>query len=112
VEDGGTYVIDYRVSYTQGIDYHVLAENVLPTSYTAIGLTADNVYKFKIEARNSFGFSAFSNIIEIRAARLPDAPINLQNDATITTHQSIGLNWQFGASDGGSPVLDYRVSFD
>ena len=42
---------------------------------------------------------------------VPDKPINLRNDATVTSGSSIGLLWDEGAANGGSPVLDYKISF-
>lgn len=60
--NGGSAVIDYRVSYDQGYDvFVVLQENVLGTSYAVTGLTPDTYYKFKVEARNSFGYSGYSS---------------------------------------------------
>jgi hypothetical protein len=64
-----------------------------------------------VTARNSVGDSLESDPISIRAARRPDAPINLANVAVITTAYQIGLTWADGIYDGGSPVLDYRVNY-
>lgn len=70
--DGGSAVIDYRISYDQGTaTWTVLTTGVTGTSYTAVGLTADTVYGFKIESRNSLGYSAESSQIQIRAASDP-----------------------------------------
>jgi len=41
-----------------------------------------------------------------------DAPINLQNDFTITSDSIIGFSWSDGLSDGGSPLIDYRILSD
>ena len=41
----------------------------------------------------------------------PDAPLNLANDAAVTTAAQIGLMWNPGAADGGTPVIDYKISF-
>ena len=73
---GGTPVIDYRVSWDQGTStYTVLASGITTLSYsTTATLTANTVYKFKVESRNSYGYSAFSNEVSIRAASLPSAP--------------------------------------
>jgi len=43
--------------------------------------------------------------------RVPDAPINLSNVATLTDFDTIGLTWQEGPENGGSAVIDYRVKF-
>jgi hypothetical protein len=42
---------------------------------------------------------------------VPDAPISLSNVPTVTTAYQIGLDWDEGAYNGGSAVLDYRVSY-
>jgi len=43
---------------------------------------------------------------------VPDAPVSLLNDPTITTDKVIKFTWADGASDGGTPVIDYTVSYD
>ena len=66
---GGTPVIDYQLTYS--IDagaYSVLASGLLLTSFTANGLTAGSTYNFKVQARNSFGLSIYSNVVSILAA--------------------------------------------
>ena len=86
--------------------------NIVSTNYTTKAtLTPNEYYKFKVESRNSFGYSiAMSNEVTILAARVPDAPINLLNKAEITAAGVIGISWSDGAYDGGSPVIDYKIS--
>jgi hypothetical protein len=43
---------------------------------------------------------------------VPDAPVSLLNNPTITSDTTIRFTWSAGASDGGSPVLDYNVWYD
>jgi hypothetical protein len=43
---------------------------------------------------------------------VPDAPVGLTNNFAVTNKAVIQFSWSNGVSDGGSPVLDYRVSFD
>ncbi len=50
--------------------------------------------------------------MSIIAAAVPDAPINLANVSAITSGIQIGLQWSAGASSGGSPVIDYSISYD
>jgi len=72
---GGAEIIDYRVSIAQsGGIYSVLASNVVNPSYTAIELTAEVTYQFKIESRNSYGYSTYSSSISLLCAYVPDPP--------------------------------------
>jgi hypothetical protein len=41
---------------------------------------------------------------------VPDPPISFENDPTVTSATSIGLTWQEASENGGTPILDYRVS--
>lgn len=63
-------------------------------------------------AENEKGDSDFSNsgqgaMIYI----LPDSPINLVNIPAMTNAHSIALQWEDGESNGGSPIIDYRVEY-
>ena len=66
---GGTNVLDFQVSYAHGTDaYLILESGISVTSYTATGLTTGVIYHFKVQARNSYGFSDYSNEVSILAA--------------------------------------------
>lgn len=43
---------------------------------------------------------------------VPDAPVSIQNNPAVTTVNKVGIIWSAGFSDGGLPVLDYRISWD
>ena len=47
----------------------------------------------------------------MRAAAPPDAPINLANNVAVTAAGVVGLTWNNGASTGGSPIIDYSISY-
>jgi len=82
------------------------------TSYvTSVSLTPGTSYSFKVTARNSVGSSEKSTALSVLAATIPDAPINLANDPTVTNAYQVGLTWNVGKYDGGSPVIDFQVSF-
>jgi len=107
-ETGGSPVIDYRVWYDQGVgsmtvlEFHV-AEKVYET---LIPLTPGVVYTFKVQARNDFGFSDFSEDVQIKAAQRPDvagAP------ATSVQGDDVLIDWN-EPDDKGSDILDYRIS--
>jgi len=57
------------------------------------------------------GNSDFSTAVAILAAKIPDAPISLQDNVEMTNGYQIGLTWSTGLYDGGSSVIDYQVSF-
>lgn len=48
-------------------------------------LVPGTTYAFKVQARNTVGFSLDSETISILAAKVPDIPINLQNNPAVTT---------------------------
>lgn len=85
-------------------------------------MTNDVYYTFKISARNDVGYSLLSETITILCAKKPDPPeqlvdvpsvynVNGQITSGITTAYQIGLEWIDGPFNGGSPVLDYRLSY-
>jgi hypothetical protein len=113
VSDGGATVIDYRIYYDQGTDTQVLlASGLTVLDYTtSVTLTPGTLYSFAITATNSVGESMQSEVLQIYTASTPDAPINLANAPAVTTGYQVGLTWQDGAYDGGSPIIDYQVSY-
>jgi|LauGreDrversion4_2_1035121.scaffolds.fasta_scaffold00510_13 hypothetical protein len=58
------------------------------------------------------GLSTNSEILATVAATYPDPPINVVRNSLTTTATAIGITWTQGTSNGGSPVLDYLISFD
>lgn len=52
-----------------------------------------------------------SQAVSILAAKNPDAPINLANAPEVTSAYQIGLTWDEGVYNGGSPVIDYMVLY-
>lgn len=113
-ENGGTPIIDYRIWYDMGTgdgNYVILASNIVGQTFTATSLTADVVYSFKVQSRNNHGYSTgYSTVLAVRAAKLTTVPLNLANDPTMTGATSIKVTWDAPTDNGGSPVLDYRVS--
>lgn len=111
----GSAITSYRVSSDGGDPvgaFSVIAETVAVTTYTATSLTAGTTYRFKLEATNEFGYSTYSDEYSYLAAQEPDAPTALTNDASITSYTKIGFYWSAPSFNGGTAVIDYRVSFD
>jgi hypothetical protein len=60
--NGGAAIIDYRIYYDQSTSTWVeLDTGITPKSYqTTIALSQGHTYAFKVQARNSVGYSLFS----------------------------------------------------
>jgi hypothetical protein len=106
--NGGTVIIDYRLSYDQGTgsgSFSVLIESLTSKSYVATGLTPGLTYTFKVQARNSFGFSTYSSSLATLCAFVPKktvAPVS-----TISTN-TVVLTWT-APYNNGSPITSYTI---
>ena len=99
-------IIDYRVSGAeQGGSFAILAETVLDTTYTVTGLIAGTIYEFKVEARNSYSHSSFSDVLTLLAAFKPEAP---SAPSTETVDSQVYISWP-EAEANGSPLTGYKV---
>jgi hypothetical protein len=70
VFDGGSPIYDYRLWHDNASgdgNFVILAEG-LDLSYTSLNLLQGHVYTFKVQARNDYGYSDFSNLVSILAA--------------------------------------------
>jgi len=74
-------------------------------NYTVTGVASGQYYRFKVTARNQFGFGSFSNELNILAAQIPDAP---QRPFTIFAADKLNITWNMPYSRG-SPILGYKV---
>jgi hypothetical protein len=72
--NGGATIIDYRITYDQSTgNYVVLETEILTKSYsTTFTITAGRTYTFRIEARNSVGYSSISSTLSVLAATVPN----------------------------------------
>ena len=62
----------------------------------------------RISALNIVGSSSLSTAGNgAIIVTIPDAPVNLVDDAEQTTATQIGIDWSEGPNNGGSPVIDY-----
>jgi hypothetical protein len=70
-----------------------------------VGLVSGTSYEFKVQSRNSYGFSDFSEKLTLLAAFKPEAP-----DVVATANQAdkIVVTWSMPITNG-SPITGYRV---
>jgi hypothetical protein len=104
--------LDYKIWYdnANGVANEVLTEGVQTTTYTATGLTQGLTYRFKVQARNIYGFSlGTTNEVIILAAQIPDVP-SAPVTSFIANSDTVQVNW-VAPNDGGSPITSYTVYF-
>ncbi len=71
------------------------------------GLTNGARYGFEVAASADNGIGAASPTTVARPAAPPGSPTGVSASAG---HQRVSVKWKAPASDGGSPVIDYRVT--
>jgi titin len=115
---GGDPITDYRVYWEQaeGVWETVAPSTSGQTNFIkelgADGSDAGKSYFFKVSAVNTIGESDLSEGYLVVAATIPDMPTLLTRNEIITTKTTLSFTWSVGVSDGGSPVIDYRVQYD
>ena len=71
-------------------------------------LTPGASYKFRVEARNSVGYSSLSTARSIIASQIPDkpnAPVTARFESTII------VTWTAPEFNGGATITSYVISF-
>jgi hypothetical protein len=83
-----------------------LATQITEREYTAVNLYSGSTYAFKVKARNSVGFGAFSDPVSILAAQIPDIPnapaTSILDDWTVV------IDW-VAPYNGGSEITSYTI---
>ena len=59
----------------QGETFSTISEGLATTSYLVTGLTFGVTYEFKVESRNSYGYSEFSATLALICAFVPEPPL-------------------------------------
>ena len=107
--DGGTAVLDYRVVVELESGDLIVDEFIIPQAYQtsdSFELTPGALYTFKVQSRNSVGYSLFSDVVTVRAARVPDPPENVLTTTVESTN--VVVTWT-APYDGGSEILSYHI---
>jgi len=70
-----------------------------------MGLTAGKIYEIKVEARNSYGYSAGSSVLTLLCAFVPDSPTMI---TTANVNDKVSVSWNEPVSNG-SPITSYKI---
>lgn len=104
--NGGSAFLDYRISYDQGTnDYVVLKTGNVLKTYSAENLTPGTTYAFKVEVRNRWDYSTYSNELSVLCAFKPTAPAEPTSQVVAA---DVIIEWE-APFNGGSPITGYRI---
>lgn len=116
LSDGGSAISEYRLwSSVDSIDWQIFEQSITGLSYTATSLAQGQTYYFKVEALNAYGYSFFSNMVEILAAQepaQPDPPTTTwqqDNGSPEDANESTVLIAWVAPDNGGSAITGYTV---
>lgn len=68
-------------------------------------LTSGTIYEFKVESRNQYDYSEFSETLTLLAAYIPEVPTNV---LTSIVDAGLKVEWSL-PTDNGSPITTYKV---
>ncbi len=83
----------------------MLASNIASSSYTAVELIAGVTYQFRVESRNSYGYSAYSSSISLLCAYKPDPPLTV---TTANSNNQVTITWTTPVTNG-SPITSFKI---
>ena len=108
--DGGSAVTGYNVSYATSADFTGATQihGGTGTAMTVTDLVNGSTYYFRVTAVNQFGESGPSDPVKAVPVGAPGAPAGL---AATPGDGQVTLAWAEPASDGGSAVTGYNVSY-
>jgi titin len=107
ISDSGAAITNYRIHRGLAPDSEILLVEVGNIFiYYDAGLTNGVTYYYKVSAVNSQGEGAQSNEASVTPVAVPSEPINL---VATSGDSFINISWNTPASDGGSPVTNYRI---
>jgi hypothetical protein len=73
--------------------------------YLAIELTSGVTYEFKIESRNSYSYSGYSEVITLLCAFKPDPPSIV---TTTNVNDEVMVAWAAPVTNGW-PITEYKI---
>jgi len=108
IDNGGSSVVDYEVSHAilPAAVYTVAKDFNLGLSFLDADLTSGSRYKFRVRSRNEFGYSDYSDEIELLVAFVPMLPVP---PVTSVIASDVILTWT-APYNNGSPITKYLIT--
>ena len=97
-----------------GGEFYVINSSTTDTSKALTGITPGTLLRLRMRVQNVVGYSAYSQILTVRFAEVPDAPaapvfVNRSGDDENGMSPYITISWKEPSDTGGSEVLGYKV---
>lgn len=113
--NGGSDIVSYNLQFDNATSETTWTDLIGSPAYsllTSYQLTSNLVggayYNFRLRVANKYGFSSFSPVVRIMAAKVPD-DIAVAVSSSLTGTQ-VSFSWIIPAN-GGSSILSYLVEF-
>jgi titin len=110
--NGGSPIDFYRLEMTTGGGPWVAAGTTGGLGHTVPGLKPGNTYAFRVIAHNMAGFGSPSVVMSYKVpAKPPSEPTACSASRVVKNGaESIKIAWSPPNSDGGAPILFYRIT--
>lgn len=82
-----------------------MSSTLTDTAFTFTNVVQGGTYQFKVEARNAYGYSEFSNTLTVSASEVPEQPAA---PTTTWLPDDIVISWTT-PDDNGSPIIGYTI---
>jgi len=108
-DTGNSPITEYNIYWDQGSGGSATSSIYLgaSTSYTITGLSTGSNYKFKVRAKNVYGYGPFSAEVTLQASTVPGI-INAVTSG-YATYPNIEISWNAPSSNGGAAVSKYQI---
>ena len=107
VSSGGSPITNYRIyrdTTSGGETFYIEIGNI--TYYNDTSVSIGTTYYYKVSAVNIIGEGPMSDEANAKPGNFPSSPIDLSASAGLSY---VDLIWGAPASDGGSPIINYKI---
>lgn len=108
-DNGGSYILGYKIKRDAGdlsspVDIEETDYDGASPQFTITGLTPGVKYRFRYFATNEFGDSEPSLTVTVAASTLPEPPIDIEVDWTLSSKTSLFIRWSEPLTHPDAPI--------
>ena len=106
---GGSDITSYKLEWDQGTStWDTLvggsSDQIVPRSYTRTSLTAGQSYKFRLTAKNVYGWGVVSNEVTMIPLGAPSTPASVTTSVVAT---NVKIEWTDPTDTNGAAITSY-----